>query len=373
MNQPSTATQAAPPPEPTPEIPAEEVLARSPVVNSIGMSLKVIPAGTFPMGATGGQPDEKPVTDVRIRRPFFIGVTEVTNAQWKKVTEAIPSLSQDENCPVELVTWHQANAFCEALSKLPAEREAGRFYRLPAEAEWEYACRAGTQTQYSFGDSIEQLADHAWCSGNARGRSHPVAQKQPNAWGLHDLHGNVAEWCADQYAAYRTERMFAGPDRESESVRVVRGGGWLLGPEHCRSAVRGAVAPSVSLPHLGFRVVMEMEGRETTAQKIQAGRSADAGNSSVESRWDHSAGGQRGILELHSNGRCKSGTAEGTWETVSGLLVMKWPASNAAGESRVDACTLSPDGLSFSGTSSNTGHRIFGRRLDSDEANANPR
>jgi hypothetical protein len=129
----------------------------------------------------------------------------------------------------------------------------------------------------------------------------------------------------------------------------------------------------VSLPHLGFRVVMEMEGRETTAQKIQAGRSADAGNSSVESRWDHSAGGQRGILELHSNGRCKSGTAEGTWETVSGLLVMKWPASNAAGESRVDACTLSPDGLSFSGTSSNTGHRIFGRRLDSDEANANPR
>ncbi len=238
------------------------------IENSIGVTLKLIPAGTFTMGQAGGDVDEWP-HEVTLTRPFYIGVYEVTNAEWKRVMGSVPSQWKDDDRPVEKVSWEDANEFCRRLSEMPEEKDAGRVYRLPTEAEWEYACRAGTTTKYSFGDDESLLGDFAWFDGNAGSQTHPIGQKRPNAWGLYDMHGNVWEWCSDGLADYPRGSVTdpKGPSSASGRVRrggswVRRGGSWASTARYCRSTTRLRHDPSFRNFILGFRLALSPSGVE---------------------------------------------------------------------------------------------------------------
>ena len=234
--------------------------------NSIGIKLKLLPAGTFTMGQPGGDTAETPHR-VTLTKPFYMGVHEVTNAQWKQVMGSVPSEPwwalgsvpshwRDDDRPVEKLMWAHAEEFCKKLSALPEERKAGRFYRLPTEAEWEYACRAGTDTTYSFGDDDSQLGEYGWFEGNAGNETHPVGQKKPNAWGLYDMHGNVWEWCNDHYGVYPEGGSTDPQGPSSSETRVMRGGCWGNAAVYCRSAYRyGYGWPSLK-DYLGFRLAL---------------------------------------------------------------------------------------------------------------------
>lgn len=228
-----------------------------------------IPPGEFTMGSpedeTDRNDDEEPLTDVTITRGFFMGKYEVTQAEYEAVTGGNPSKwSDDPRLPVETVTWHEAIAYCEKLTE--QERQAGRLpegweYRLPTEAEWEYACRAGTTTRFSYGDDpgYQKLSDFAWYKDNSGDRTHVVGQKLPNPWGLYDMHGNVWEWCMDWYADELPGGSVADPlGPDSGSYRVRRGGSWYKRPGdwRYRSANRGRCEPSRRSSRNGFRVVL---------------------------------------------------------------------------------------------------------------------
>jgi len=164
------------------------------MTNSIGMKLVEIPSGEFMMGSDDGNPDERPIHRVVISQDFWIGIYEVTQAQYKAVMDKNPSKFQGDDLPVETVSWHDAERFCRRLSQME-----GRLYRLPTEAEWEYTCRAGSTAKFCFGDDSSALGDYAWYTGNYDSQTHSVGQRLPNAFGLHDMHGNVLEWCQDRY------------------------------------------------------------------------------------------------------------------------------------------------------------------------------
>lgn len=245
------------------------------MTNSIGMELKLIPTGEFSMGSpdTKTRPiyvREKPQHRVRITRPFLLGVHPVTQEQYQKVMEENPSNFKGNPLhPVEVVSWFDAIEFCNRLSEqeghkpyYKVDRETvtildGDGYRLPTEAEWEYACRAGSPASYCFGDNAEELHYYAWFAENSNGETHPVGQKQPNAWGLYDIHGNVWEWCQDWYTAdYYGQSPVSDPLGPSEgSRRVFRGGGWVFSAVSCRSAFRDGYAPDSRTNSLGFRVL----------------------------------------------------------------------------------------------------------------------
>jgi len=221
------------------------------------MKLKLLPAGTFTMGEAGRGPTETP-HEVTLTRPFCLGVYEVTNAQWKRLMGSVPSKQQGADHPVEQVSWENAVKFCQKLSSLPEEIKAGRVYRLPSEAEWEYACRAGTTTKYSYADDKGRLGDYAWFNENSDSQTHPVGQKKPNAWGLFDIHGNVWEWCSDWYGQYGRGAVTdpLGPSGGSGRV-CCRGGNWYSAAEYCRSAYRNNYLQQSSSDFaVGFRVAM---------------------------------------------------------------------------------------------------------------------
>jgi len=209
-----------------------------------------IPAGEFSMGSTNGVADEQPVHRVRIARPFEMGKFEVTQAQWISVMrdphgppEAVnPSYFKGPNLPVESVSWNDVQLFLERLNRRTESHE----YRLPTEAEWEYACKAGSA----------RLDEVAWYKDNSGERTQPVGLKKPNAWGLYDMQGNVAEWVNDWYAFdYYAESPSADPQGpESGSYRVFRGGGWFNLPNFCRPASRAFDFPINHQSHVGFRV-----------------------------------------------------------------------------------------------------------------------
>ncbi len=232
------------------------------VTNSIGMKLAFIPAGEFLMGSpnsdSDADSDEKPQHTVRITKSFYLGVTEVTQEQYERVMDSNPSHFKGAQLPVENVSWNDAMEFCRKLSELRAERSVGRVYRLPTEAEWEYACRAGSTTKWSFGDSESSLGDYAWFSSNAGRKTHPVGTKKPNAWGLYDMHGNVLEWCSDWWKRDYTTTTVSDPTGPATgSYRVYRGGGWSYCAWSCRSAFRNARstgAPESRGDSLGFRL-----------------------------------------------------------------------------------------------------------------------
>jgi len=223
----------------------------------VAMTLVLIPPGKFVMGSPdseqGRSPDEGPQHEVIISKPFYMGVTEVTQAQYEAVMGTNPSNIKGETNPVEMVSWTDATEFCKKLSE--KTRQA---VRLPTEAEWEYACRAGSKTRFSFGDSDSVLGDYAWYKSNSGDKTHPVGQKKPNAWGLYDMHGNVWEWCQDFHGGYAAGagRDPAGPG--SGTHRVLRGGSWFTIPVICRSAHRNYIRPDNRHYLCGFRVVVSV-------------------------------------------------------------------------------------------------------------------
>jgi formylglycine-generating enzyme required for sulfatase activity len=289
------------------------------ITNSLGMKLALIPAGEFLMGSPDADKDafadEKPQHRVRITRPFYLGTTEVTVGQFRRVVESAgyrteaerdgkggfgwneakgtfeqdpkytwrnPGFAQTDEHPVTNVSWNDAIAFCNRLSEHEGLRPYYQFgagaqsggdgYRLPTEAEWEYACRAGTTTRYWSGDDPETLATvgnvadatakakySGWTTISGRDGfiyTAPVGQFRPNAFGLFDMHGNVWEWCGDVYAAdYYKQAPPADPAGPSQAAdRVFRGGGWYDGPRDSRSASRFWDSPDYRVSYLGFRV-----------------------------------------------------------------------------------------------------------------------
>ena len=260
---------------PAEKMTVEESIESNQIINSIGMRFTLIPKGTFMMGSPDGElerSDDETLHEVTISRDYYFGIHEVTQDQYLKITGVNPSFFQgfrirgsSMNHPVEEVSWKDAVEFCKQLSELPEEIKAGRVYRLPTEAEWEYACRAGTKTAFSFEEKGDLLATylwyhrHGWFELNSSGETHTVGQKQPNRWGLYDMHGNVWEWCEDRYGKYPEGPLVdpIGPDLGGR--RVARGGSYLLGfQDLCRSASRMAFEPTYQFVELGFRVVLEM-------------------------------------------------------------------------------------------------------------------
>jgi len=186
----------------------------------------------------------------------------VTQAQYQAVMGTNPSyFKNNPQNPVEKVSWNDAQAFCQKLSQI-----TGKTYRLPTEAEWEYACRAGTTTRYYFGDDANQLGNYAWYGGNSQQTTHPVGQKKPNAWGLHDMSGNVWEWCEDDWhdnyigAPKDGSAWPINNDNRSQSRKCLRGGSWINLPNYCRSAFRNGYFPVNGNGNDGFRVACVSPG-----------------------------------------------------------------------------------------------------------------
>jgi len=223
----------------------------------VTMTLLRIGPGKFVMGSPEAEPhrdgQEGPQRLVTLRKPFYIGVTEVTQAQYEAMMGRNPSKHVGADKPVDNVSWHEAAEFCKKLS-----HKTGRTVRLPTEAEWEYACRGGTRSAHFFGDDAGNLMDYAWFEENSDQTSHPVGQKKPNPAGLYDMHGNVWEWCSDWYAdSYANAGTVDPQGPATGSQRVWRGGSWYNGPKYQRSATRLGVDPESRRGHRGFRVVME--------------------------------------------------------------------------------------------------------------------
>jgi formylglycine-generating enzyme required for sulfatase activity len=220
--------------------------------NSIGMEFVLIPAGEFQMGSNDGEEAEKPVHRVRISKAFYLGEYEVTQGQWQAVMGNNPSqFKGDPNLPVESVSWDDVQEFIRRLNA----REGGTKYRLPTEAEWEYAARAGTTTTYSFGNNPSQLGECVWYRDYAERKMHPVGQRKPSAWGLYDMHGNVWEWVQDWSSPYPPGFVTDPQGPSSGSSRVIRGGGLFGGAGGCRPAFRYSALPDDRSPYRGFRLL----------------------------------------------------------------------------------------------------------------------
>ena len=227
---------------------------------SLGIPFVPIAAGSFIMGSDKGEGPDKPAHKVAISHPFLMGATEVTQAQYRAVMDANPSLFRAADLPVELVSWNNADAFCRELTKNDQEEgilPEGYEYRLPTETEWEYCCRAGATTEYCFGDDEVVLGEYAWFSGNSGRTTHPVGTKKANAWGLNDMNGNVYEWCYDWYAdKYQPGDQTDPVGPATGQYRVLRGGSWNSIAGYCRSADRVRSTPDYRSNYIGFRVVV---------------------------------------------------------------------------------------------------------------------
>jgi formylglycine-generating enzyme required for sulfatase activity/serine/threonine protein kinase len=248
--RPAATAAPAPVPAPVSKGAAEKEVAKTQVKlvagekvftsPTLGAKFVLIPAGTFTMGSPQSEPgrdNDETQHRVTISSAYYLQTTEVTQGQWKKVMGSNPSKFKNcgDDCPVEQVSWSDVQVFIRKLNS----QEGTDKYRLPTEAEWEYACRAGTTTAYSFGDNESDLGDYGWYHGNSGNRTHPVGQKRPNPWGLYDVHGNVWEWT----------------QTEEGSRRVFRGGSWPYNAGHCHSAFRYVSVPGVRFNTLGFRLL----------------------------------------------------------------------------------------------------------------------
>jgi formylglycine-generating enzyme required for sulfatase activity len=260
-------------------------------LGGVKMEFVRIPAGMFRMGSPSSEKDrssEEELHEVVITRDFYLGKYPVTRGQFRVFVQAAnykteaelgdggngwdplkkekrqgrefnwrnPGFAQTDNHPVVEVGWQDAVMFCAW-----AGRQAGRKMRLPTEAEWEYACRAGTQTAYHFGDDPRELSEYSWYSANSKEGTHPVGTKKPNAWGLYDMHGNVSQWCQDwhetTYYAQSPKRDPQGPN--DGALRSVRGGAWYSTAWFCRSAHRHFRGPSYCEEGVGFRVAFRLD------------------------------------------------------------------------------------------------------------------
>ena len=235
------------------------------ISNSFGMEFVYLNAGIFTMGSPDSEPGRKNDENqykVTLTKGFYLQTTEVTQGQWKAVMGSNPSYCKEcgENSPVERVSWHDVKEFIRKLNQM----EGVNKYRLPTEAEWEFACRAGSTTAFSNGEITELgcVQDSTpdaigWYCGNSNGKTHPVAQKKPNAWGLYDMHGNVYEWCRDWAGNYPSASATDPKGPSKGSYRVLRGGSWDSKSKNCRSAHRGYYVPDQRDDRLGFRLLRD--------------------------------------------------------------------------------------------------------------------
>ncbi|MBW1902000.1 MAG: formylglycine-generating enzyme family protein [Deltaproteobacteria bacterium] len=235
------------------------------VIPSVNYKMIHVPPRTFLMGSPStekGRYDDEEQHPVTLTNGFYIGVTEVTQGQWKKIMGNNPSHFKEcgDNCPVEQVTWSMCREFIMTLNR----KEKTRRYRLPTEAEWEYACRAGSSLAFANGDITEIKCGHdpnldkiGWYCGNTGVKTQEVAKKIPNPWGLYDMHGNAWEWCQDRYDRYRPGHTVDPEGPDSGASRIFRGGGWGLSSRTCRSAFRDKYDPTLKCRFLGFRLVRE--------------------------------------------------------------------------------------------------------------------
>ena len=240
------------------------------------MEFVEIPAGEFKMGSPkneiGRYFDEEPFHHVTISKPFCMGKYPVTQKQWMEVMDYNPSYFKGDDLPIECVSWNDVQSFIKKLNRI----EITNKYRLPSEAEWEYAARAGTTTRYSFGDDVcsyqssrngwirygddLNLGEYAWFDNNSGDKTHPVGKKKPNPWGLYDMHGNVWEWVQDEWHNDYEGAPIDGSawgDGVSHN-RVIRGGSWLINAKYCRSALRLSSDTYLRSYNLGFRLVKDV-------------------------------------------------------------------------------------------------------------------
>lgn len=235
-------------------------------VNAKPLSMLWISPGTFMMGNRENEPGydsygDEPIFLATVSRGFWIGQYLVTQAHWQSVMGCNPSHFQDDNLdlPVETINWYEATTFCEELNKRFAnELPRGYRFNLPTEMQWEYACRAGTQTPFYSGSSENDLARVAWYASNSGDQTHPVGEKDANAWGLYDMHGNVLEWCYDAYLPYPTVPITDWIGEGKDIVRVIRGGGWraTYADGGQRSGYRGGGQPDIKQSWIGFRLCL---------------------------------------------------------------------------------------------------------------------
>jgi formylglycine-generating enzyme required for sulfatase activity len=228
------------------------------ITNGIGMELVLVPAGAFEMGgdwvAEQADENELPRHSVRFSSAFYIGKYPVTQAQWHAVMGTTPSQFIGDDRPVETISFSDALLFINALNK----KESSRLYRLPTEAQWEYAARAGSKSTYCFGPEQSKLDQYAWYKKNSGGETHPVGLLAPNNWGIYDMHGNVHEWCADWFdRKYYAQSPAIDPQGPKKGLaRSLRGGDWGSGDGwYCRCAIRSLSSPDRKSPRVGVRVV----------------------------------------------------------------------------------------------------------------------
>jgi len=233
-------------------------------IKDLNLVMINVQPGEFVMGSDQWAGDEKPAHKVRITNEFWIGRTEVTQAQYEKIMGNNPSLYAGDNSPVEQVSWKEAMEFCRKLTeseKKAGSLPAGYAYRLPTEAEWEYACRAGTTGDYSG-----KVEDISWNGTNSKNSTQDVATKSPNPWGIYDMHGNVWEWCMDS-CNYGENGVSNDTFKEGQvnpcSVKgdnkLLKGGSWCFDPKRCRSSARYADSPDFKAADIGFRIVLAQE------------------------------------------------------------------------------------------------------------------
>jgi len=221
--------------------------------NKVTMKLVLIPSGKFMMGSL----EDGPQREVTISKSYHMGMYDVTQEQYEQVMGKNPSSFKGAQNPVEQVSFDDAIEFCKKLSQ-----KTGKTVRLPTDAEWEYACRAGSTTRFSYGvdNDYSKLVDYAWYQKNSENKTHPVGQKKPNDWGLYDMHGNVWQWCSDWYAnSYANANRTDPTGPASGTYRVLRGGGWDSSPGGCRSVNRTGFAPDYRYGIIGFRVVVDLK------------------------------------------------------------------------------------------------------------------
>jgi len=226
--------------------------------NSIGMNFVLIPSGTFMMGSPSddlGCGNDERRHRVTLSEGFYIQTTEVTQGQWQSIMGSNPSRFKNcgDDCSIEKITWNDAQDFIRRLN----HKEGINKYRLPTEAEWEYACRAGSENRFCFGNSGANLGEYAWYNKNSGKRTHPVGVKKPNTWGLYDMHGNVWEWCEDWYGDYPASHVTDPKGPSSGNERVLRGGSWNSFDHWLRSANRFKDNPRYRRIYIGFRVARD--------------------------------------------------------------------------------------------------------------------
>jgi formylglycine-generating enzyme required for sulfatase activity len=245
--------------------------------NGVSMEFVLIRPGSFLMGDADGMDNAKPVHKVTITKPFLLGKYEVTQRQWQAVMDGNPSEFPGPENPVDSVGWEACQAFLRQLN----EKLGGpsRRFCLPTEAQWEYACRAGSSTDFCYGDDEAKLGEYGWFCDNSAARTHPVGEKKPNAWGLYDMHGNLFEWCADWYDRdyYRSSPPTDPTGPPAGSLHVDRGGAWGSLGSGCSSAFRSTNSPR-SDHFIGLRVMC-----------ASAGPVSEATDNGLRGRWTRGA------------------------------------------------------------------------------------